>query len=693
LLLHTDVGDVRLTPPVAYQEIAGTRRMLPAAYAISGDEYGFRVRGYDPTLPVVIDPLLQATYFGGSDIDEAFAVAIEPTTGDVYVAGDTFSFDFPGTATGAQRRFGGASDAFVVRLNPDLTGLKWATFLGGSGFDSARALAIAPRTGEVFIAGNTTSDDFPGASGGAQSVLDPTGSADAFVARLSADLTMLEQATYLGGTDNDTVLAMQATTSDVYVAGATLSSDFPGTGGGAQSTGGGNIDGFVARLPGSLTAILEATYLGGSGDDLASGLAIAPMTGDVYVAGKTTSVNLPGTRAGAQSALRGPQDSFVARLSPGLVAIEQATYLGGTREDEAEALAIAPMTGDVYVAGTTRSNDFPATSGGAQSVLDGSDDAFVARLNSELTALDQATYLGGGNSDIVLAIQATMWDVYVAGFTFSLDFPATGGGAQNTRGGDADGFVARLDPDLTVLNQATYLGGRNVDVAFALAIAPTTGDVYVAGFTASTDFPGTADGAQSAFGGGQDAIVARLSGDLSSTPTTTTPTSTSSSTTTSRPTTTTSTINSTTTSPSTTTTSSSTTTTIPAGICPVGPGFWKKHPSVWPVTTLVLGSQTYTQSELLAVLRARRSGADASLLLARQLIAAKLNVANGSDPTTIGTTVADADRLLAMFGGRLPYGVPRSSALGASMIGDRDALDHYNAGRDTPTCVRDRERG
>ena len=122
------------------------------------------------------------------------------------------------------------------------------------------------------------------------------------------------------------------------------------------------------------------------------------------------------------------------------------------------------------------------------------------------------------------------------------------------------------------------------------------------------------------------------------------------------------------------------------------PGFWKKHPSAWPVTTLVLGSQTYTQSELLAVLRARHSGADASLLLARQLIAAKLNVANGSDPTTIGTTVADADRLLAMFAGSLPYGVPRSSALGRSMIGDRAALGRYNAGRDTPTCVRDRER-
>src|SRR5262249_28383022 len=94
LVARRGVGDVGLTPPVAYQEIAGTRRMLPAQYAISDDEYGFRVSGYDPTLPVVIDPLLQATPLGGSGDDQAFALAIGPA-GDVYVAGSTASLDFP----------------------------------------------------------------------------------------------------------------------------------------------------------------------------------------------------------------------------------------------------------------------------------------------------------------------------------------------------------------------------------------------------------------------------------------------------------------------------------------------------------------------------------------------------------------------------------------------------------------------
>src|SRR5262245_38024415 len=240
MVLHTGVGEVRLTPPVAYQEIAGTRRILPAQYAISGDEYGFRVSGYDPTLPVVIDPLLQATRLGGSGDDQAITLAIGPA-GDVYVAGVTASLNFPGTAPGAQPRFGGGSgDAFVARLNGSLTALEQATYLGGSGFDLAIRLAIAPTTGDVYVVGLTSSANFPGTSGGAQSALAGANLAnplDGFVARLNANLTSLMQATYLGGSGNhDTVnlIAIAPATGTVYVAGPTNSVDFPGVTGGAQ---------------------------------------------------------------------------------------------------------------------------------------------------------------------------------------------------------------------------------------------------------------------------------------------------------------------------------------------------------------------------------------------------------------------------------------------------------------------------
>src|SRR5262249_42678731 len=135
---------------------------------------------------------------------------------------------------------------------------------------------------------------------------------------------------------------------------------------------------------------------------------------------------------------------------------------------------------------------------------------------------------------------------------------------------------------------------------------------------------------------------------------------------------------------------STTTTTIPANACPARQGFWKNHPSVWPVGTLMLGSQTYTQNELLTVLRlpSAQRGADASLILADQVITAKLNIANGADPTTIATTVADAERLLAMFGDKLPFGVTPSSVPGRSMLSAAELLRSYNSGRQTPTCVR-----
>src|SRR5262249_22725531 len=375
LLLHTGVGDVRLTPPVAYQEVAGTRRMVPAKYAISGNEYGFRVSGYDPTFPVVIDPLLQATYLGGSTFDEAIALGIGPA-GDVYVAGVTDSVDFPGTGAGAQPRFGGGSggqltgDVFVARLNASLTVLEQATYLGGSGDDLAIRLAIAPTTGEVYVVGLTSSANFPGTSGGAQSALAGANLADpldGFVARLNANLTSLEQATYLGGSGNrDTVnlIAIAPATGNVYVAGPTNSVDFPGVTGGAQSIpGGGQVDTFVARLNAGLTTLGQATLFGGTGEDTPFAMAIAPTTGDVYVTGRTSSIDLPGTNGGFQSELNvnSTQDAFVARLNASLTALRQATYLGGTAGETGDALAIAPTTGEVYVAGSTSSADFPGT--------------------------------------------------------------------------------------------------------------------------------------------------------------------------------------------------------------------------------------------------------------------------------------------------------------------------------------------
>jgi hypothetical protein len=515
LVIETGLGELVLSKPVAWQEKDGKKLPVQASYRLFGkNRYGFVVAGADPSLPLVIDPILQSTYLGGSGDDYANKLAIAGS-GDVYVAGFTASTNFPSTAGGAQASYGGGyRDAFVARLNAALTSILQSTYLGGSGDDYANALAIAG-SGEVVVAGETTSTNFPNTSGGAQASFG--GFRDAFVARLNSTLTSNLQSTYLGGSGDDRAWALAiAGSGEVVVAGDTNSTNFPNTAGGAQASRGGFFgDAFVARLNSALTSNLQSTYLGGSGTDEARALAIAG-SGEVLVAGYTDSTNFPNTAGGAQASNGGGgDDAFVARLNATLTQNRQSTYLGGSGYDEAYALAIAG-SGEVVVAGDTDSTNFPHTAGGAQASYGGGNyDAFVARLNAALTSNPQSTYLGGSRSDHAHALAiAGSGEVVVAGDTDSTNFPHTAGGAQASFGGFWDAFVARLDAALTSNPQSTFLGGSFGDEADALAIA-RSGEVLVAGYTTSTNFPNTAGGAQATYGGGdEDAFVARLSGDL-----------------------------------------------------------------------------------------------------------------------------------------------------------------------------------
>jgi hypothetical protein len=530
IIIQTGLGELKLSKPIAWQEKDGKKLPVEVSYKLIGkNRYSFEVAKADPSLPVVIDPILQATYLGGRGDDIAIALAIHPTTGEVYVAGWTNSKDFPQTAGGAQRRCNNcvndpenpSGDVFVARLSKELTQILQSTYLGGRYSDDAHALTIHPQTGDVYVAGRTDSEDFPKTTGGAQAAHRGRLDDDAFVARLNKELTQILQSTYLGGkgADEANAIAIHPTTGEVYVAGGTGSTDFPKTTGGALANGSGGPDAFVARLNKELTQILQSTYLGGSDSDSASALVIHPKTGEVYVAGSTLSKNFPKTTGGAQAVYGGGYyDAFVARLNKELTQVLQSTYLGGSDSDSASALVIHPKTGEVYVAGVTYSKNFPTTAGGAQAAHRGRlDDAFVARLNKELTQVLQSTYLGGSGSDSAsaLAIHPTTGEVYVAGGTGSTDFPKTTGGAQAAhRGRLDDAFVARLNKELTQILQSTYLGGSRNDNARALAIHPTTGEVYVAGWTKSKDFPQTAGGVQANSGGYDDAFVARLTADL-----------------------------------------------------------------------------------------------------------------------------------------------------------------------------------
>lgn len=524
LKIVTGIGNVELSSPLAWQDVNGRTNPVHVAYVSNEDEYGFELGNYDPALPLIIDPLLKATYLGGTGDDQAYSMAIHPSSGKIYIAGETPSADFPGTTNGVQESLSGNSDLFIARFNSTLTALEQVTFLGGSANDGQASffrdgLAIST-SGDVYITASTESTDFPATSGGAIESA-PGGATDAIIARLNSDLTTLYQSTYFGGSDVEATntLEIHPTSGDVYIAGNGLSKDLPSTTKGAQEIShspASVAEAFIAQFSGDLTALKQATYLGGTRDDNVWAMDIDPQSGDIFVAGQTHSANLPGTTGGAQESYVDNTyfDAFVARYSSDLKTLRQATYLGGSGSDQAFDIAVHPDPNntEIFVAGATTSTDLPQTTDGFKPTNPtGTTMGFVTRMNASLDKFLQSTYLGGTGTDYIfgLEIHPTSNEIYATGFSDSDNFPGTSGGYQTAVNGP-DGFIARLSYDLTALNQATYIGGSGGEAINELAIHPTTGDIYITGFTNSSDFPGTADGAVASFPGGNAALVARF---------------------------------------------------------------------------------------------------------------------------------------------------------------------------------------
>jgi Beta-propeller repeat len=469
LEVETEQGTVRFSKPVAFQEV-GAKEFVEAAYVVRGNEYGFKVKDYNRTKELVIDPILAATFVGGSGTDFINALALD-SAGNVYVAGETNSIDFPGIGPGSADGTlspvlpdGAVSDGFVAKLNSDLSSILAATFLGGSSSNSTavpldQALALAlDSTGNVYVAGVTNSADFPGI--GPSSADSTIAGNEGFVAKLNSDLSSILAATFLGGSDADRADALALdNTGNVYVAGGTDSSDFPGIGPGSadgtfvggQRIHSGRSEGFVAKLSSDLSSILAATFMGGSDEDRATVLAL-DSTGIIYVAGETEAIDFPGVGPGsADSTLAGPTEGFVAKLDRDLRSILKATFLGGSSNLDLPFAIALDNRGDVYVAGFTASSDFPGIdAGSADSTFAGPDEGFVAKLNSDLSSILAATFLGGSGTESagVLALDNT-GNVYVAGNTDSLDFPGIGPGSADSNARSGEGFVAKLDANLS----------------------------------------------------------------------------------------------------------------------------------------------------------------------------------------------------------------------------------------------------
>lgn len=502
LVIGTPVGDLKDSAPHIYQVIGGRRTPVAGGFKLKGNRVGFWVGAHDNSKPLVIDPLLASTYLGG-EMDDCIVDIELDSEGYVYVAGSTFSWDFP-TTPGAYDRIFNEKDAFVAKLSPDLGTLIACTYLGGGREDDINQLRFDP-DGNVYVVGGTTSSNFPVTAG----VYDETGNCgslgvgDGFVAKLSPNLTTLVASTYFGGWAWDR--ARSATldgAGGVYIAG---NAEFiPTTPGAYDTDQSGYNDAYVAKLTTDLRTLSACTYLGGRSHDWAFNVALAP-NGDVYVSGYTGSGDFP-TTAGAHNRTASAGDGFISRLSPGLSTLVASTFLGGSQNDALYSFAL-DTAGNVYAAGQTYSSDFPTTAGAFDRIYyDGAyndGDAFVSKLSPSLNTMLASTFLGGRECDgldsywvhpdcdkTTLAVDAA-GNVYVAGTTNSTDFPTTTGAFSAFNNGSYDGFVAVLPPDFGRLTYSTYLGGEDLDDPFALAL-DSQGHVYVAGETWSVGFPTTA---------------------------------------------------------------------------------------------------------------------------------------------------------------------------------------------------------
>ena len=511
LEIETAAGVVRFTKPVAFQERGGTREEVEVAYTVYDREtYGFIVGNYDSSRPLIIDPLLASTFIGGSGYDYAYAITIDPS-GNLYVAGDTRSSNYPTTAGAYDSGHnGGLGDVFVSKLSSDLRSLLASTFIGGSSYDYARAITI-DSSGNIYVAGFTYSSDYP-TTGGAYDSSYNGGCDDVFVSKLSSDLGSLLASTFIGGGGGDDAYAITINSSgNVYVAGSTYSSDYPTTADAYDSSFNGGRDVFVSKLSSDLGNLSASTFIGGSSGDDARAITINS-SGNVYVAGSTYSSDYPTTADAYDSSFNGGRDVFVSKLSSDLGNLSASTFIGGSNDEGVGAITI-DHSGNLYVAGYTCSSDYPTTADAYDSSHGGLGDVFVSKLSSDLGSLLASTFIGGGNDEGVSAITIdSSGNPYVAGRAGN--YPTTAGAYDPSYNGGGDVFVSKLSSDLGNLSASTFIGGSDGDYAYAITI-DSSGNLYVAGFTYSSDYPTTADAYDYSHNSNSDVFVSKLDRELS----------------------------------------------------------------------------------------------------------------------------------------------------------------------------------
>jgi hypothetical protein len=510
LIVSSINGNILFTAPKAFQIKDGKHLEVEASYRVHGIEYGFAVGEYDPTLPLVIDPLLASSYLGGSRNETTYAVGT--SGGDIIVAGTADSTDFPGL----DEKVNVLGDAFIVRLDPDLSTVLAATYLGGSMTDGIRDIEVKDNV--IYAAGYNNSPNFPTTPDAAYSGTSLSGS---FVARFDTGTLRMTAATSFYA--NVFGLAWSPVGGTVYIAGSTGNTGFPISGGSAtafQTTHKGGADSFIAAFDEDLTTLKGATLLGGEGFDIVYDLTVDD-NGYPVAAGITNSAAFPVSDNAFDSTYNLKWESthqwidgFVAKFTPDLKSLEASTYIGGGWND---SITTVKSMGSIIVAGgSTNSSDFPCAS--TFGPVDGND-AFLVLLNNDLSDMRSCIVFGGsrpgtGSPESVsdLAVHPN-GSIFATGRTNASDFPTSHGAFLSRPSGSYYGaFIIAFGRDMSDVEASSLIHGGSEDLkAIALDV---WGDVVVAGDTTGGGYPVTPGAVQPEHRGGDDLVISRLTPDL-----------------------------------------------------------------------------------------------------------------------------------------------------------------------------------
>lgn len=478
-----------------------------------------------------LTPEFASTYLGGSGNEFCEAIALDGD-GNIYVAGNTRSLDFPTTEGAYTRDLKGKSDVFVAKFDNDLKTLLASTLIGGEEDECAYTILFDPR-GYVYVAGYTTSKDFP-ATEQAYDKDYNGGDGDAFILKMDKDLKTLVSSTYLGGSgvENDwrSPEMIQDDDGNIYIAGITQSEDFPTTPGTYQEKyNGGTRDVFLSKFDPDLEELLASTMLGGSGDDrMGRSLCIDAKNGEICVGGYTFSPDFPTSQDAYGKEVSGQLDGFVSKLSMDLGTLTASTIL--------DAGWIYSMmihdNGDIYVGGHAGKRLPTTTSAFYQDFDKAFDQGFISCLSNDLSTLKSSTVIpgsyaeGGGRICSLNLCQSADGHVLSAGWVRPIDFSITPGVFDETQNGLGDTYILKMNRDLSEVLLSTFIGGSRSE-RWNRMTTDGTGKIYLASHTLSGDFPTTEGAAFPEFGSviddeeedlgtsARDAFVIKIDGHLS----------------------------------------------------------------------------------------------------------------------------------------------------------------------------------